>query len=254
MSNLHESYQIEQAKWDEQALRELDSLGLVGDRDFQQYAAHASTLRGIAEFLGDLQGKRVLDMGCGLGHTSVLLAKSGAHVTAFDISRMSIIAARKRGEINGVNDGLVLLVAAGESLPFPDETFDVVFGKGVLHHLEPKLGAEELYRVMKPGGKAAFSEPMGMNLVLRFARAHLPYPDKNPRGADCPLRYHEIREWVRRFGQARVEEFQLLSMLERGLGFNRPLHVLRRADDFLLKHVPFLRRYCRYVTLRMVKV
>jgi ubiquinone/menaquinone biosynthesis C-methylase UbiE len=254
MSNLHESYHIEQAKWDEQALRELDSLGLMGDRDFQQYAAHASTMRGIADFLGDLQGKRVLDMGCGLGHTSVLLAKSGAHVTAFDISRMSIVATRKRGAINGVREGLELLVAAGEALPFPDESFDVVFGKGVLHHLEPALGAPELYRVLKPGGKAAFSEPMGMNPVLKFARDHLPYPDKNPRGADRPLGYREIREWVRRFGQVRVEEFQLLSMLERGLGFNRPLPVLRRADDFLLKYLPFLRRYCRYVTLRMVKV
>lgn len=57
-----------------------------------------------------------------------------------------------------------------------------------------------------------------MNPVLKFARDHLPYPDKNPRGADRPLGYREICEWVRRFGQVRVEEFQLLSMLERGLG------------------------------------
>lgn len=42
-------------------------------------------------------------------------------------------------------------------------------------------------------------------------------------------------------------------MIERGLGFNRPVPILRRADDVLLKYLPLLRRYCRYVTLQMVK-
>ena len=253
MSDLHEVYRVEQAKWDAQALAELEAIGVTSDRDFQQYASHASTMRGIADFLGDLRGKKVLEIGCGLGQISVLLAKSGARVTAFDISPMSVVVARKRARLNEVDDGVNLLVAAGERLPFGDESFDVVFGKGVLHHLEPSLGAPELYRVLKRGGKAAFSEPMGMNPVLKFARAYLPYPDKNPRGADKPLSYREIREWGSRFSEFHVEEFQLLSMIERGLGFHRPVPILRRADDFLLKHVPFLRRFCRYVTLKMVK-
>jgi len=254
MATLHDVYQVEQAKWDEQAIRELDALGVVSDRDFQQYASHASTLRGLAEFLGDLRGKQVLEMGCGLGHIATLLAKSGAHVTAFDISRLSVVAARKRAAINGVADKLRVVVAAGEALPFADESFDIVFGKGVLHHLDASMGAPELYRVLRHGGRAAFTEPMGMNPVLKLAREYVPYPDKNPRGADRPLHYREIREWGRRFGQFWFEEIQLLSMLERGLGFNRPLPALRRADDWLLKYAPFLRRYCRYVTLRMVKV
>lgn len=255
MADLQETYRVEQEKWDAQALLELDSLGILSDRDFHQYASHASTMRGMAEFLGDLNGKKVLEIGCGLGQISVLLARSGAEVTAFDISRMSVVAARKRADVNDVgNDQLHLLVAAGEELPFADESFDVIFGKGVLHHLEATLGAPELFRVLRPGGKAAFSEPMGMNPLLSFAREYLPYPDKNPRGADRPLTYREIREWARRFSRVRIEEFQLLSMIERGLGFNRPVPILRRADDFLLKHVPFLRRYCRYVTLQMEKV
>ena len=253
MSDLQEVYRVEQAKWDAQALAELESLGIMSDRDFQQYASHASTMRGMAEFLGDLRGKKVLEIGCGLGQISVLLAKSGAHVTAFDISPMSVVVARKRAKINGIEEGLDLLVAAGEQLPFAEESFDVIFGKGVLHHLEPTLGAPELYRVLKPGGKAAFSEPMGMNPVLKFARAYLPYPDKNPRGADKPLNYREIREWGRRFSEFRVEEFQLLSMIERGLGFHRPVPILRRTDDFLLKYIPPLRRFCRYVSLQLVK-
>lgn len=253
MRDLRQIHQIEQAKWDEQARREIDSLGGLKDPDFQSYATHASTMRGIAAFLGDLHGQRVLEMGCGLGHIAVLLVRSGAKVTAFDISPMSVLAASRRARINGVEEGLDLVVAAGETLPFADESFDVVLGKGILHHLDVSIAADELYRVLKPGGKAAFAEPMGMNPLLKFVRNYVPYPEKNPRGADRPLSYREIHEWGRRFAQFRIEEYQLLSMLERGLGFNRPLPLLRKLDDFLLKRVPFLRRYCRYVSLFMVK-
>ena len=51
---------------------------------------------GIAEFLGDLRGKRVIEYGCGLGKLTVLLARSGAQVTAFDLSEGSVEVARKR--------------------------------------------------------------------------------------------------------------------------------------------------------------
>lgn len=54
----------------------------------------------MAAFLGDLRGKRVLEIGCGLGQIAVLLRKSGADVTAFDISLMSVVATRKRAEVN----------------------------------------------------------------------------------------------------------------------------------------------------------
>src|SRR5690606_16073688 len=89
MADLQETYRVEQEKWDAQALLELDSLGILSDRDFHQYVSHASTMRGMAEFLGDLNGKKVLEIGYGLGQISVLLARSGAEVTAFDISRMT---------------------------------------------------------------------------------------------------------------------------------------------------------------------
>jgi hypothetical protein len=42
-------------------------------------------------------------------------------------------------------------------------------------------------------------------------------------------------------------------MFERGLGFNRPIPFLRKLDEVVLKHLPFLRRYCRYVVLYMIK-
>ena len=251
---LDHTYRIERNKWDALATEKgMTHRALVADEDFQHYATRASTMAGINEFLGDLAGKQVLEFGCGLGEISVLLAKSCADVTAFDLSQTSVALTRRRAELNGVAERIDLVAAGGEALPFADHSFDLIFGKAILHHLDVGVAANELYRVLKPGGKAAFVEPMGVNPLLRFARAYVPYPGKNPRGADRPLHYKEIRLWGEKFREFHYREIQLLSMLERGLGFKRRLKVLRRADDALLRRAPFLRRYCRYVLLTMVK-
>lgn len=251
--NLKGVYEIEREKWDRLAGQQRANLLIAPEADFAQMLRKSPLMRGVAEFLGDVSGLRVLDYGCGLGLTTTLLARSGAKVSAFDLSPVSVSVARQRAEVNGVADSVDLVVAAGERLPYASESFDIVFGKAILHHLDVTLGSAELYRVLKPGGKAVFSEPMGMNPVLSFARDHIPYPSKKPRGADVPLTYKAIRGWGQPFGQFWYREVQLLSMLERGLGFSKKLTALRRADDWLLKRVPPLRRYCRYVVLYMVK-
>ena len=104
-------------------------------------------------------------------------------------------------------------VASGEKLPFVDKSFDLVVGKAVLHHLDPVAGSRELARVLAPGGRAAFSEPLGTNPLLVFAREYLPYPHKHERGADRPLTAEDLREWRKPFSSARVEPRQLLSMV-----------------------------------------
>ena len=246
-----EVHQIEREKWNALALQKLCELTPTApDDDFYRYAQRSRTMVDIGEFLGDLQGKRVLEYGCGLGEITVLLAKSGARVTAFDLSEASARVTRRRAAVNGVSDKVQVVVAAGERLPFADESFDVVFGKAILHHLDVGLGWPDFFRVLKPNGKAAFSEPMGMNPILKFVRDHVPYPYKNPRGADCPLTYDEIHGWGKGFREFYYHEFQLLTMLERGFGFNKKFKTLSRIDSFLLERLPFLRRY---VVLFMVK-
>lgn len=250
---VEQTYQIEREKWDALAANVTPESLVVASPSFEAYAAKTATFAGVTEFLGDMRGKEVLEYGCGLGLLSTLLARSGANVSTFDLSPSSIATARLRAEVNGVADGIEFSVAPGERLPYADDTFDVIFGKAILHHLDVEQGWGELHRVLKPGGRAAFVEPMGMNPILNFVREHVPYRHKNPRGADEPLTYAEIHAWGRGYSSFEYQEIQLLSMLERLLGFNKRLSALRRADAFLLRHVPPLRRYCRYVVLKLVK-
>jgi SAM-dependent methyltransferase len=245
---------IERAKWDAHAHSRVETLEPPPPgEDFESYARRQTLLPGIAEFLGDLHGKRVIEYGCGLGQLTVLLARSGAEVTAFDISEQSIRSTRKRAELTGVADQITLAVAPGEELPFDDATFDIALGKAVLHHLDPVLGARELARVLRPGGRAAFSEPLGTNPVVVFARERLPYPGKHERGADIPLRYSDIEAWSAPFAEADIRGVQLLSMVERGLGFHRRVGLLREYDRLLLKRWPGLWPWCRYAVLTFIR-
>jgi SAM-dependent methyltransferase len=253
---LKETYKIEREKWDAIVLEKAEKLGihpLAPEDNFVEYSHHASTHIGLVDFFGDLQGQKVLEFGCGTGQMATRLAKSGADVTAFDLSPASVEIAQKRVAINGLIGHVQLVVSSGESLPFASESFDLIFGKAILHHMDAALGKTNLHRMLKPGGKAAFVEPMGMNPLLNFAREYIPYPDKNPRGADQPLNYSDIKAWGEPFQWFKYREIQLTSMLDRGFGFGKHLKFLTHLDDRLLGWFPFLRRFCRYVVIFMVK-
>jgi hypothetical protein len=92
-----------------------------------------------------------------------------------------------------------------------------------------------------------------MNPLLNFARDHLPYRDKTPRGADEPLTYDDIAAWARPFAGVGWDELQLMSRVERLFGSEKRFRALRRLDEALLARFEWLRRYCRYVTIYLVK-
>lgn len=102
----------------------------------------------------DVRGcRRILDAGCGNGRYSQYLLKSAdpsAHVTAFDYSRNMIRRARRRPGAQRVTH----VAADLTRLPYADDTFDAIVCGWVIEHLpDPKVGLQELSRVMRPGGK-----------------------------------------------------------------------------------------------------
>jgi SAM-dependent methyltransferase len=253
-SNLQEIHEAERRKWDRRAPVAVTKEHLAADAlTFHEAAERSVKLPGVAGFVGDLAGKEVLEYGCGMGHYTVLLARAGARVTTFDISEGSLAFTRKRLAAHGLADEVDTVTAVAEDLPFDTGRFDVVFGTAILHHIDPTLGPPELRRVLKDGGKAAFTEPLGMNPVLNVVRDHVPYPAKTPRGDDVPLRAAHLRAWTRGYRHVDVRGVHLLSMIERGFGFDREFPILRKVDEALLRRFPSLVSMCRYAAIMLTK-
>jgi ubiquinone/menaquinone biosynthesis C-methylase UbiE len=98
------------------------------------------------------KGERLLEIGCGLGTDLLQFARGGAIVTGVDLTEKSIDLVRKRFAV--YNLAGEAMTADAEHLPFADNSFDIVYSFGVLHHTPntPKA-ISETYRVLKPGGK-----------------------------------------------------------------------------------------------------
>ena len=94
-------------------------------------------------------GKRVLELGCGIGTDTISFARSGAHVTAVDLSAESLTIARRRAEVFGLSDRVTFHCADAERLSdvVPPEPYDLVYSFGVIHHTpRPERVVEELRR------------------------------------------------------------------------------------------------------------
>jgi phosphoethanolamine N-methyltransferase len=102
----------------------------------------------------ELEGRRVLDLGCGIGGPACLLAAEyGAHVVATDLERPLIERARRHAARLGLGDRTEFEVVTSGRLTFDDESFDLVVSSGGVTQTADKLGIfRECFRVLKPGG------------------------------------------------------------------------------------------------------
>ncbi len=104
----------------------------------------------------ELGGKSVLEIGPGAGGHSALYAAKGAHMTSIDITFSRAQATQTKFDLLGDRArGCAALQGDAENLPFPDGCFDIVYSNGVLHHTpDTERAIDEVYRVLKPGGRA----------------------------------------------------------------------------------------------------
>jgi ubiquinone/menaquinone biosynthesis C-methylase UbiE len=114
--------------------------------------AYDSDLPKIEEFI-ELNGKSLLEIGCGDGRLTALLAGKADAITAIDPDESSVETARKN--INGVN----FLVGSGEKLDFADGSFDIVLFSYSLHHQDCVKALAEAKRVVRQGGQILIIDP-----------------------------------------------------------------------------------------------
>jgi SAM-dependent methyltransferase len=238
----------ERAFHDRQAFERARALRLA-DYVFadEDYLTHESWIAPAVGALGDVRGKRVLDLGCGHGMAAVVLARRGAMVAACDLSLGYVREARNRADANGVHTRL--LVCNAECLPFADASFERIWGNAILHHLDLHRATRELHRVLTPGGIAVFCEPWAGNRWLNWARRGVPYPGKQRTADETPLALRDLDLLRNVFPSVQANGYQFLSMLGRVVKQPVLISGLAWCEALVLRRLPRWQRYCRYVVV-----
>jgi len=209
------------------------------DWDWRQYGA---------KLLGIVKGCRVLDYGCGQGEEAVYLAKMGAEVTAIDISPVGIELTKERARLNEVGDRVSAMLMRCDPTDFPSESFDVIHGFGILHHIGLRTGMMEIKRLLKPRGRGLFFEHMGNSKLIERLRPK----EKDYSKGERPVTWKEIEELRPEFSQMLTRPFHIASRLRRRIQFlSRPL--VKRIDHAILSALPFMRHFASGMVIYLEK-
>ncbi|MBM2815875.1 MAG: Methyltransferase type 11 [Ignavibacteria bacterium] len=225
-------------------------------------ACTAPENRIIITKLGDIRGKKILELGCGAGEASVYFAKKGAIAIASDLSGGMLKVAQSLAAKHGVQ--IETKKFSTDHIEYPDETFDIVYAANLLHHVDIVQAAREANRVLKHGGLFVSWDPVQYNPLINIYR-------KKAMGVrtedEHPIRIKDVKA-IRQIYQ-NVETYStwlstlwiflkfylfdkvdpnkerywkkiILEHKELEPTFNR----LEKIDKFLLKLLPFLKWYC----------
>lgn len=213
------------------------------------YAAIAHGAEDYTRTVQDLaDGADVLEVGCGMGEASVIVAPSCRSLTGIDISEAAVAAAERRASAHGLRNAR-FTTADAERTGLPDDAFDLAFGSGIVHHLEIAPHFAELARVLRPGGSAVFWEPLGHNPLINWYRRRTPQartPDEHPLlrpDFDLARRY---------FAKVDLRFYGLLTLgciPFAGGRLHQPMHALASAADRMVLAAPALRWQAWYVLM-----
>jgi SAM-dependent methyltransferase len=214
----------------------------------------------LFNLVGDVANKRVLVFGCGDDNTTVLLALKGAEVWAFDISEEAIRLQEKMALANDVQDRIHLFVCAAEEFPFAPNSFDLIVGTAILHHIPDHLSRlpQQLAPVLDRNGRALFVEPVILSPALGRLMAWLPgHQDISP--GERQLTDGDIGHFGKCFRVtphyfcflARLDRFILNMPLEDAPAWQRLIvNVIHRFDSIILS-VSFLNRLAGVAVLEL---
>lgn len=216
------------------------------------FALKGCDARYEALILEAARGTDVLEYGCAKGDWSVPVAGVARSLIGIDISDVAVAEATAAGAAAGLSN-LHFLVMNAEALEFEDESFDLVFGSGILHHLDLERAYAEIARVLRPGGRAIFKEPLGHNVAFNLYRALTPAARTED---EHPLKRADVLRAKAYFGEIDTSFYGLATLATvpfRQTSIADGLYDLTASMDGMLTKAPWLRWQAWYTLMVMHK-
>ncbi len=236
--------EAEKREWNEKASKFLEKTTNWSFRgSYDDSFTSINTLKPVHAFFKEIgSAANILDYGCGYGWTALLLATKVERVYAFDISIGQIRVLQKYVKENRFSN-IVYSVADGSHIPFPDDSFQYIFGNAILHHIPLRQCLPEIARVLKPGGRAAFCEPFGKNHAIKLISLIKCHQSEKDLRSDSTISYSHMATFKKYF--SRVE-------------FVKSSHTSNQfsskvKSEELREKIISLKRYASYLTILLEK-
>jgi SAM-dependent methyltransferase len=243
----------------------LDPREVLVDESWQ--AVTCPEHRWIRAQVGDLRGRRVLDLGCGAGEAAVWFAKQGANVTACDLSTGFLDLVERVAHVHGVH--VHTHQADADRLGLPADAFDVVYAGNLLHHVDLEKTLRQIRHCLKPGGRLVTCDPLCHNPVINVYRRMASAVRTED---EHPLHVRDLNVFRRYFTDVRADYFWFLTLwiflrfyliervhpskerywkkiIKEHARLAPRYRRLEGLDRALLGLCPFLKRYCWNVAI-----
>ncbi len=163
--SIEEINKTEREYWNE---RKLDRTKIKKLRRHAFFYSYKREKKILDNLLQDFSGKNVLEIGSyawssWFNETTKPKKLTCINISEAELERGTLLAKNKNFETE-------FHLMDANNLTFPNETFDIVFGGAILHHLDVKMSVNHIHRVLKPGGKIVFLEPLNMNPIYKIYR------------------------------------------------------------------------------------
>lgn len=200
--------------------------------------------------MGNIEGKRILEIGSGLGINTLILARKGAYVDGIDISGGRVKWARKLISKYGLDKRAKFSQMSAEKLNFESESFDIVCGKDILMYTDPTVVGKNIFRILKKDGQVIIIEALKYHPGVAIYRNTFA-----PREWKKFTHYLTIKE-VERFGSIfsrySHKEYYLLaffsfywSLIRKDINkFIKSMTILYPIDEKILRILPWIRNFC----------
>ena len=193
--------------------------------------------------LGDLEGKTIVDLGCGEGLNTVILAALGSKVIAVDISDNRLKTTNDRVQANRLQKNVLVVHGDATAIPIEDSRVHGVLCSSMLRHTDWIAAARQIRRILKPGGSAVFVEQVSGPIWLNKLRRLVPRPDHVSED-ERPLNLRQVISISRAVGRpGRSREFMLMSRILDRIGIRHfpTVRKSHRIDSWILDRFGFAR-------------